>query len=173
MFKFLSNLFYKDETSNWEAVRKVPLRLNLSTESLNDVRIGDPAEKLRVFGRPDNLHPFRAARFEYQFLGFDVEIENGKIINFGFKFNEMFQQNFIGCELNITFLNGGQITVNRFTKRADIEQILGESSNKGFDKDEGYYYSSSYRQGNLSVYFSWLKNDRLEEIIVEKVETED
>jgi hypothetical protein len=170
MFNFFSNLFYRDESSNWDAVRKVPLRLNLSAESLNDVRIGDSPEKLRVFGRPDNSRPFKTGRFDYYFLGFDVEIENGKIINFSFKFNEMYQPDFVGCELNITLINGGQITANRFTKRQDVEQILGESPNKAFDKDEDYYYSSSYRLGCLSIYFSWLKNDRLEEIIVEKVD---
>jgi hypothetical protein len=81
------NLFTTDESSNWESSYKISLQLNFQTESLNNIRIGDPLEKLRAFGRPDNSHALKKGRFEYYQLGLEVEGEGGKIINFVFMVN--------------------------------------------------------------------------------------
>jgi hypothetical protein len=49
-----------------------------------------------------------------------------------------------------------------------VEQILGIAPEKEFDQDEGFCQSSSYRQGNLTLFFQWLEDGKIEEIIVEK-----
>ena len=163
------NLFAKDESSNWAPSYKIPLWLNLQTESLNNVRIGDPLEKLQVFGRPDNSRPFKKGRFEYHQLGFEAEGENGRIINFCFMVGDN-QAKFANCELTLTTYNGRQLSINRFTTLKEVEQILGAAPEKEFDEDEGYCYDSNYPQGRLSLYFSWLEDGRIEEIIIENRE---
>ena len=162
------NIFSKDESSNWQPSYKIPLWFNCQTASLNNVKIGDSAENLRAFGRPNNKLPFKDEKFEYYQLGFDVETENGKISNFCFMFNGTPEPTFANCELSLTTNNGGQLSLNRYTKIDYIEQILGVAPNKNFDEDEGFCYDSFYRFGDLQVSFFWLEDGSLEELIVEK-----
>jgi hypothetical protein len=171
----LWSLFYKDESSQWEPSHKIPLWFDIQTESLNNIRISEPAENLRAFGRPDNKSPFKTGRFEYYQLGFEAETENKRIINFCFMVNDesfsgggvTYRARYANCELTITLTNGRQLTIDRMTRRGDVEKILGIAQNKDFDPEDGKCYGSSYAQGRLSLYFSWLEDGRIEDIIVE------
>ena len=174
MFNLL-NLFFKDESSQWKPSYKIPLWFDIQTESLNNIRIGDAAEKLRAFGRPANKRPFKTGRFEYHLLGFEVETENNRIINFCFMVNDQsfsgggitYRARYANCELTITLANGRQLKIDRMTRIADVEEILGVSPNKDFDDEDGKCDGSSYVEGRLSLYFSWLEDGRIEDIIVE------
>jgi hypothetical protein len=175
------NPFTTDESSSWEASYKIPLQLNFQTESLNNIRIGDPLEKLRAFGRPDNGQPFKQGRFEYYLLGLEVEGEHGRIINFMFMVNpqkdrvtkhflytriEESPSEFANCELTLIPANGRRLNINRSTKLKDVEQTLGVAPEKEFAGR--YCENSTYQQGGITLFFVWLEDGTIEEIIVEQ-----
>ena len=77
MFSWLTEQFLGDDTRHWPEHRRTPLTLDLSRQALNGVRLGEPVDRLRNFGRPDNQRPRRAGYFSYPASGFSVIVDNG------------------------------------------------------------------------------------------------
>lgn len=172
----LFNLFAKDESSNWEKGFNISLVLNLQTETLNNIRIGDLYENLRIFGRPDNKQPFKKERFIYSQLGLDIEGSNGKIEAFILVPNKPFfagsKKEFAHCEFTLVTRNSRQISINKQTNLKGIEYIFGVSPEKeiyeGID-----IIDASYRQGNLLLEFEFSSDGTIRELSVEKWFEED
>ena len=172
MFNIL-DYFLKDESSQWGESYKVPLSLNLQTETLNGLRIGDEFQKLSVFGRPNNRQPFKRNRFSYYTLGLDVDGMNGKIEAFTFMIDETavysHPQRFANCEFTVLTKNGRQMTINKFTNLREIEQVFGAAHDKDID-EELDSISATYRQNNLSIEFECLYNGSVVMLCVDILE---
>ncbi|HLM59978.1 MAG TPA: hypothetical protein VK308_04190 [Pyrinomonadaceae bacterium] len=157
---FFDFIFY-DQTADWNECFRVPLSINLYTESVNNVAIGDSYEKLRNFGRPNNRKPFKKNHFIYYPLGMEISGTDGKIHSFDFIFRsseEMLELNedeskYVSCELSIINKNGGHLSVNKNTSRADVERFFGTPTEKD-DEDEDYL-SLIYQYGKLCLDFEF------------------
>lgn len=166
------NFFGKDESFKWAEYQKIPLSMNMKTESLNDIRIGDLYEKLRVFGRPDNQSPFKDNYFVYYQLGLEVLGSDGRINNFNFEINEnVFKEKyrvFPQSEVALTTYNGRQININEHTDLAAIERILGISNEK-FASAESDYICAPYLDGRLELEFMFYPDGKIESFSVTSV----
>jgi hypothetical protein len=164
MLNFLN--FFKDQTSDWKECLRIPLSLNLYSNSLNNVVIGDSYEKLQTFGRPDNRKPFKSDNFIYYPLGLQIRGENGKIGFFYFTIRieeELIEIDetealYIPTELSILSRNGGQFLVNKDTSPAAVERVFGNPSEKDEDVD---FLSMIYEFDNLFLDFTFGKDNLL------------
>ena len=165
-FDFLFN----DQTSGWNEYFRVPLSLNLYSNSVNNVALGDSYEKLQTLGRPDNRKPFKKNNFIYYQLGLEIFGTDGKIHGFNFKFRanqEMLELNqdeakYVSCELSIFNKNGGQLLVNKNTSVGEVERFFGAPTEKD-DEDEDYL-SLIYQVGESYLDFEFGEGKVLERL---------
>lgn len=164
MLKLLN--FFNDQTSKWKECFRIPLSLNLYSNSLNNVVIGDSFEKLQVFGRPDNRNPFKKNHFVYYPLGMDARGERGKINSFYFTLRvdeEMIEideneKKYFPAELSIVSKKGGQLLINKDTSPAVVERIFGNADEKDEDID---FLSLIYQFDDLALDFTFGKEKLL------------
>lgn len=162
------DFFFNDRSAEWKECFRIPLSLNLYTESVNDIAIGDSYEKLQSFGRPANRKPFKQNLFIYYPLGLEVSGTDGRIHSFDFIFRtieELLESNeailelnkneakYASCELSIINKNGGCFFVNKHTTSADVERFFGAPTEKD-DEDEDYL-SLMYQFGKLCLDFEF------------------
>ena len=165
MLQRLIDLFTKDPSAEWSECRRVPLSLYLPYESLNNVAIGDPYQKLSVFGRPGNSHPFKYNRFIYYPLGLVVEGENGKVEYFEFVMSDEYEKRHSPCTVTVTGGSGGQIEISPQTRLKDVEGVLGKSEDKEEDENE---IICRYKQGKLLLEFECSPEGAVKKLYVER-----
>jgi hypothetical protein len=165
MLQTLMDLFTKDPSSEWTECRQVRLSLYLPNESLNDVAIGDPYQKLSVFGRPNNKHPFKYNKFIYYPLGLIVEGENEKVEYFEFIMRDEYEKKHFSCGVIVTGVSGGMVEINPHTNLTEVERVLGDSEDKQEDDDE---IICRYKQGNLLLEFECSSDGLVRRLHVER-----
>ena len=146
----LIDLFTKDPSAEWPKCRRQPLALYLPYQALNNIAIGDAYQKLNVFGRPNNRHPFKYNRFIYYPLGLIVEGENGRVEYFEFIMLDEYEKKHSPCVVTVTGGSGGQIEISQQTRLNDVERVLGKEEEKDEDEDE---IICRYKQGKLLLEF--------------------
>lgn len=164
------DFIFSDQTKDWNECFRVPLALNLYSQTVNNVAIGDVYEKLQIFGRPNNRQPFKKNRFTYYILGMQVSGENNKIESFDFVIRpnstilelNKDEANYASAELVISAKNGGQLLVNKQTSPADVERILGKPTER--DDEDADYLSLIYQIGTLSFDFEFGTASQLERL---------
>ena len=121
-------LFKSDETKNWEIIKTQELLLNLNNSSINNLKINDIDEKVKIFGKPDNDNPFKNEKFEYKNSGLIIETEDKKINYFGI---------ITGNDSTVLQIQFGEqrIKISKESKRKDLIDSLNLSI-KETDKDD-------------------------------------
>ena len=121
----LDKLFKSDPTVDWPAGGgKAPV-LDLEGLGVGSIRLGDPFEKARAFGRPVRFAQ-RAEGEGKQFLeydGFDLEFDGGALV----------------C-VEVHLYDGGEVRVSGFTltsatTQADLRAWLGEPTEESTRED--------------------------------------
>jgi len=109
IFDFLS----KDPTKTWGDASRRRLTLDLSRGSLNNIKLDDPVDRLRPWGKPDNENAHKDGWFMYKESGLIVGADNQKIESFGMIVNQCpHYESFFKADLTITHLLSGDIPVH-------------------------------------------------------------
>ena len=121
-------LFKSDETKNWKTVNTHELLLNLNNSSVNNLKIDDSDEKVKMFGKPDNENPFKNEKFDYKNTGLIIETENKKVNYFGV---------IIGIDTIVLQIQFGEqrIKISKDSIRTDLINFLNLNI-ESTDKDD-------------------------------------
>lgn len=110
-----------DPSSTWGEQRTVPVVLDLRNGSLCGVAIGQDAAELARFGKPTNAKPFKEERFNYDSMGFTIEIEHGKVVYFGLVVEATDIDTVDGCRPEVICPDGISV---RITPNVGINDLL-------------------------------------------------
>lgn len=137
MVSWLTNLFRPEETRDWPDVRPAPLTLDLSRQSLNNVRLGDPADRLKLIGRPKFGKTGDVRYYDYPTLGMQACASPGGIVSFGVAIGDV--EPSIPPAQSLTLMyRGRSITIKRATRLSEVATALGVTpkEDRGEDDDE-------------------------------------
>jgi hypothetical protein len=165
MLRRLIDLFTKDPSAQWPECRRLPLSLYLPYESLNNVAIGDPYQKLSLFGRPSNKHPFKYNQFIYYPLGLIIEGGNERVEYFAFIMQDEYEKKHAPCTVTVTSMSGGRVEINPETDLTKVERVLGKPEEKEEDEDE---VICRYKQGKLLLEFECSSEGLVRRLHVER-----
>lgn len=109
IFDFLS----KDPTKTWGAASRRRLTLDLSRGALNKLRLDDPVDSLRMYGKPDNEKAYKDGWFMYKESGLIVGVDNTKVESFEVIVSKYpHYESFSKADLTITHPLSGDISVS-------------------------------------------------------------
>ncbi len=119
------NIFNKDLSESWPQWKRMPLTLDLTDFSLNQIKIGDKPEALMSFGKPNNKNPFRDNSFQYDALGCLVEIYDGVIGYFAIAIQKDEYTPFETTEVKLISPDAKSLQVKNTTVESEIIELLG------------------------------------------------
>ena len=137
MFSWLTKQLLGDDTRDWPASQTGPLVLDLSARSLNNVKIGEPADRLRAFGRPAGKQPRRDRRFRYPARGVQIDIDPaGKVDEFHIFLASVGHEPDMRPNRCSIVLHGKSVDLAPGSKLADITAALPVTPKTETDDDE-------------------------------------
>jgi len=141
MFSWLTNLFRPDETRDWPDVRSVPLTLDLSKQALNGIRIGDPADRLKLLGRPKFGKTNDLRYYDYPTLGVQACATPEGVVSFGVAIGDV-EPSIPPAESLTLVYQGRSITIKRATRLAEVVAALGVTPKEERDEDDSEIIAS-------------------------------
>ena len=132
----LFDIFFSDPVKKWIKNEPFSPKLNLKDLSLNNIKIGDPWEKLEKLGRPDNSNPLKNQSFQYYSSGCTVEIYEGKVDAFSIAVSGEQYDNLIPTKSSLLCDDGELIAINEKSKISTLQPHLGEELEKEVDDEE-------------------------------------
>lgn len=136
MFGWLTRWFRNDDpTLDWPEPRPATLTLDLGRQTLNGVRIGEPAERLRLFGRPRFSRNGDYQYFDYPTLGVQCVADAKGIVSFGVAIENV-EPSIPPAQSLVVQMNGGGMTVRRGGRLAELSRSLGVKPTEDRDEDE-------------------------------------
>ena len=132
--RVLDTFFGRDETRDWPSATARTIKLDLRAPSLDGVRIGDPFERLRAFGRPQGRRPSRYRSCLFPALGLIAEHVDRRVVYFGLPLDDDRFDAIGPCRLEIAFPDGcteaPPWTIERFSA------VLGPPASEDTDEEE-------------------------------------
>jgi hypothetical protein len=131
-----SRVLEKDPADAWPEAGVRGLVLAFDDGSLNGVRLGQPAERLRIFGRPDNRRPSRSGRYIFRRLGLVVETEKGSVDYLAFVVEDLERLGLEPCRVTLELAGGARLHLGPGAVQREIVAALGEPEERDEDAEE-------------------------------------
>jgi hypothetical protein len=139
MLSSLLSILLGDETRHWPAPQARPLTMDVARQSLNGVKLGDPADRVREFGRPRDRRPITAGMFMYPAQGVAVFLDKaGRVMSAGVAIDRSpeIPQGFEPAPALTLVLNGRSLVVKAGTTLDELTSRLGVSPKIDRDEEE-------------------------------------
>ncbi len=140
------DIFMSDPLKGWPEHIGVKGRLDLKSFLLDATGIGDSAESLRKYGRPDEKQPYRSGRFSYGQSGCYFEIEEKKVCYIAIVLQNDERDKLSPVAVTIVAADSSKLTLTGESMAQEIRDTLGPPASSDYDENEkiDFYHLNSY-----------------------------
>jgi hypothetical protein len=160
-------LLGKDPTEDWPPAPTVPLEYDFDKNTLCGVKIGSPVEDFRKLGRAQDTPKARkSAALYYYSLGFYLDLEGGRAMDFSFFFTDDWSDPANGPKpfKGKCRIAGREVRLDANTTEQQLVEWLGQPADR--DPDDESITLRFQRPGNVTYDFDLTADGKLRELIV-------
>jgi len=126
---FFDDLFNRNPTRDWQAEKNLVLVLDIDQEAFCGIAIGDDARRLSKLGPAEDAASARNGWYRYPSRGFDVTAEQGRVVEFQFRFDP--DETYRGR----VRINGNELPLTGDITEGVILQAAGKPTERIVDDD--------------------------------------